>query len=77
MGSVSDSSCRYCMFVSGVYPVAVHNAVFSMTSSLLIAICLGVVFILLLNGMVLFSVVGGALLDILCMVFQRVCVLYL
>ena len=26
---------------------------------------------------VVFSVCGGALLDILCMVFQRVCVLYL
>ena len=41
------------------------------------AICLGMVVILLLNVMVLFSVVGGALLDIPCMVFQRVCVLCL
>ena len=38
------------------------------------AICWGVVVILLLNVMVLFSVVGGALLDRPCMVFQRVCV---
>ena len=38
------------------------------------AICLGVVVILLLNVMVLFSVVGGALLDRPCIVFQRVCV---
>ena len=38
------------------------------------ALCLGVVVILLLNVMVLFSVVRGALLDRPCMVFQRVCV---
>ena len=36
--------------------------------------CLGVVAILLLNVMDVFSVCGGALLDIPCMVFQRVCV---
>ena len=34
----------------------------------------GVVVILLLNIMILFSVVGGALLDISYTVFQRVCV---
>ena len=38
------------------------------------AMCLGVVAILLLNVMDVFSVCGGALLDIPCMVFQRVCV---
>ena len=38
------------------------------------ATCLGVVVILLLNVMVLFSVVGGTLLDRPCMVFQRMCV---
>ena len=38
------------------------------------AICLGVVVILLLNGMEVFSVGGGALLDIRCMVFERMCV---
>ena len=38
---------------------------------------LGVVVILLLNVMVLFSVVGGTLLDRPCMVFQRVCVLFM
>ena len=37
------------------------------------AICLDVVFILLLNVMVMFIVVRGALLDIPCMVFERVC----
>ena len=38
------------------------------------AMCLGVVAILLLNGMDVFSGCGGALLDRPCMVFQRVCV---
>ena len=37
------------------------------------AMCLGVVSILLLNVMDVFSVRGGALLDRPCMVFQRVC----
>ena len=41
------------------------------------ATCLGVVAILLLNVMDVFSVYGGALLDRPCMVFQRVCVLFL
>ena len=35
--------------------------------------CLGVVAILLLNVIDVFSVCGGALLDRPCMVFQRVC----
>ena len=39
------------------------------------AVCLGVVAILLLNVMDVFSVCGGALLDRPSMVFQRVCVL--
>ena len=38
------------------------------------AICLGVVAILLLNVMEVFSVSRGALLDRPCMVFQRMCV---
>ena len=42
------------------------------------AMCLGVVAILLLNNcMDVFSVGGGALLDRPCMVFQRMCVLWL
>ena len=41
------------------------------------AVCLGVVAILLLNVMDVFSVCGGALLDRPCMVFQSVCVLCL
>ena len=41
------------------------------------AMCLGLVAILLLNFMDVFSVGGGALLDRPCMVFQRMCVLCL
>ena len=41
------------------------------------AMCLGVVAILLLNVMDVFSVCGGALLDRPCMVFQIMCVLCL
>ena len=41
------------------------------------AICLGVVVILLLNIMEVFSVGGGVLFDIPCMVFHRMCVLCL
>ena len=41
------------------------------------AICLGVVAILPLNVMEVFSMGGGALLDRPCMVFQRICVLCL
>ena len=37
MGSVSVSSCR-CMFVSCVHPVAVLNAAFCMTCSLLMLV---------------------------------------
>ena len=33
MGSVSVSSCRCCMFVSCVHPMAVLNAAFCMTCS--------------------------------------------
>ena len=41
------------------------------------AMCMGVVAILLLNVMDVFSVGGGTLLDIPCMVFQRMYVLCL
>ena len=40
-------------------------------------ICLGVVAILLLTVMEVLSVGGGVLLDRQCMVFQRMCVLYM
>ena len=38
MGSVSVSSCRCCMFVSCVHHVAVLNAVFCMTCTLLMLV---------------------------------------
>ena len=38
MGSVSVSSCKCCIFVSCVHPVAVLNAAFYMTCSLLILV---------------------------------------
>ena len=38
MGSMSVSSCRCCMFVSCVHPVAVLNAEYCMTYSLLILV---------------------------------------
>ena len=38
MRSVSVSSCRCCMFVSCVHPVAVLNGAFCMTSSLLMLV---------------------------------------
>ena len=38
MGSVSVSSCRYCMFVCCVHPVAVLNAAFCMNCSLLMLV---------------------------------------
>ena len=38
MGSVSISSCRYCIFVSCVHPDAVLNAAFCMTCSLLMLV---------------------------------------
>ena len=41
------------------------------------AMCMGVVAVLLLNVMDVFSVGGGALLDRPCMVFHRMCVLCL
>ena len=38
MGSMSVSSCRCCMFMSCVHPVAVLNTVFCMTCSLLMLV---------------------------------------
>ena len=38
MGSLSVSSCRCCMFVYCVHPVAVLNDVFCMTCSLLMLV---------------------------------------
>ena len=38
MGSMSVSSCRCCLFVSCVHPVAVLNPTFCMTCSLLMLV---------------------------------------
>ena len=38
MGGMSVSSCRWCMFVSCVHPVAVLNTEFYMTCSLLMLV---------------------------------------
>ena len=38
MGSMSVSSCRWCMFLSCVHPVAVLNAAFCITCSLLLLV---------------------------------------
>ena len=43
MGSMSVSSCRCCMFVSCVHPMAVLNAAFCMICSLVGPLCYGVV----------------------------------
>ena len=65
--SVNGSVCVVCCVFDSVYECLVKQ----------FAICLGVVAILLLNVIDLFSVVGGALLDRPCMVFQIMCVLCL
>ena len=38
MGSMSVTSCRYCMFVSCVHPVTILNAAFCMTCRLLMLV---------------------------------------
>ena len=63
--SVNGSVCHVCCVFDSVCKLFEEQ----------FAICLGVFAILLLNVMDLLSVVGGALLDRPCMVFQRMCVL--
>ena len=65
--SVNVSVCFVCCVLDSVVNCLVKQ----------FAMCVGIVAILLLNGMDVFSVCGGALLDRPCMVFQRVCVLCL
>ena len=64
-----------CCYVNG--PVCLVCCVFVNCLVKQSAIRLGVVVILLLNVIEVFSVGGGALLDRLCMVFQSMCVLCL
>ena len=63
--------------VSVCFVCCVLDSVCELFGETIFAMCLGVVAILLLNVMDVFSVCGGALLDRPCMVFQRVCVLCL
>ena len=62
--------------IIGLFDILViHVGIFNLFET--IRNMFGVFFILLLNVMELLSVVGGALLDRPCMVFQRMCVLCL
>ena len=61
-----------CLFLCVAYLTVFMNCLVTQ-----FAMCLGVVAILLLSVMDVFSVCGGALLDRPCKVFQRVCVLCL
>ena len=65
--SVNVSVCFLCCVFDSVCEFLVKQ----------FAMCFGVVAILLLNVMDVFSVCGGGLLDRPCMVFQIVCVLCL
>ena len=70
--------CMFCVALSmDLFFVCACLTVFVNCFVKQFAICLGVVVILLLNVMELFSVVGNALFNRPCMVFQRVCVLCL
>ena len=62
--SVNVSVCLVCCVLDSICELFVKQLV----------MCLGVVSVLLLN---VFSMGGGVLLDILCMVFHKMCVLYL
>ena len=71
-----DLSCGECNVIS-LYALyrSVNGSVCFVCLVKQFALCLGVVVILLLNVMELFSVVGGALLDRLCIVLEGVYVL--
>ena len=72
-----DVVCLYVLCFSVNGSVCFVCCVFMNCLVIQFAICLGVFAILLLNVMDLLSVVGGALLDRPCMVFQRMCVVCL
>ena len=72
----------HCMFCVGVSMdlFVLYIACLTVFANCLLkqfALSLGMVVIMLLNVMELFSVIGGTLLDRPCMVLQRVCVLCL
>ena len=77
--SVMLYPCMLCVALSMCLPV-LRVACLPVSVNCLVkqfAMCVGVVAILLLNVMDVFSVCGGALSDRPCMVLQRVCVLCL
>ena len=80
MVSVMLYPCVLCVaLLMDLFVLCVACCVFDSVWNCLVkqfAICLGVVVILLLNVMEVFSVVGGALFDRPCMVFQRVYISY-
>ena len=77
--SVMLYPCMLCVALLMCLPAlcAACLTVFANCPAKQFAMCLGVVAILLLNVMDVFSVCGGALSDRPCMAFQRVCVLCL
>ena len=77
MVSVLLYPCMFCAALSfDLFLCVAYLTVFVNCLVKQFAICLGVFVILLLNVMIeLLGVVGGALLDRPCMVFQRMCVL--
>ena len=76
MVSVMLYPCMFCVALSTeLFVLCV--ACLTVLVNCLVKICLGVFVILLLNVMELLCVVGGTLLDRPCMVFHRMCVLFL
>ena len=77
--SVMLSPCIFCVDLL-IYVIVVFVSCLTVFVNCLVkqfVVCLGVVAVLLLNVMDVFSVGGGALLDRPCMVFHRMCVLCL
>ena len=71
LGVSMSSNCTFDFHISNLYTRCSNLACLVKQ----FAICLGVVVILLLNVMEVFSVGRGALLDRPCMVYQSICVL--
>ena len=79
MVSVMLYPCMFCVSLS-MDPFDLCVACLTLFVNCLVkqyAICLGVMIILMLNGMELLIVVGGAILERLCMASNRMCVLFM
>ena len=74
--SVVLCPCMLCVSLL-ICPFVLCVACLTVFVNCLVKQCLGVVAILLLNVIDVFNVCGSALLDRPCVVFQRVCVLFL